>query len=174
MCGDISENPGPGKTKSATKYPCGECRKAVKNNQDAILCACCHKWSHAKCLQISPTIFRYYLDRPDLDWTCSTCALPPLSDSFFESSREEPPNEVETDSLASLTQEPIISSGVESDSLTQDPSTNNLQLENLRKHINKDILMCHININSIQNKFEELVNYKEDWRSHNIHQRNKD
>ena len=60
MCGDISENPGPGKTKSATKYPCGECRKAVKNNQDAILCACCHKWSHAKCLQISPTIFAQF------------------------------------------------------------------------------------------------------------------
>ena len=32
--------------------------------------------------------------------------------------------------------------------------------------------MSTSNINSIQNKFEELVtNYKEDWRSHNIHQR---
>ena len=32
----------------------------------------------------------------------------------------------------------------------------NVQLESLRKNTNKEILMYHLNINSIQNKFEEL------------------
>ena len=35
--------------------------------------------------------------------------------------------------------------------------TLNAQLESQRKYANKDILMCHLNINSIQNKFEELA-----------------
>ena len=37
ICGDVSSNPGPGK-KPTAKYPCGECHKNVRNNQDAILC----------------------------------------------------------------------------------------------------------------------------------------
>ena len=83
ICGDIQVNPGPTKTKPSLKYPCSECKKAVRNNQDAILCAGCNKWSHTKCLQMSHTIFQYYLSMPDIEWTCTSCALPPLSDSFF-------------------------------------------------------------------------------------------
>ena len=48
-CGDVSSNPGPKKT-ATPKYPCGECHKNVRNNQDAILCAVCNTWFHAKCL----------------------------------------------------------------------------------------------------------------------------
>ena len=83
VCGDVSVNPGPRKLKTAPKYPCNECQRAVRNNQDAILCSGCNKWSHAKCLHMSRTTFRYYLDKPDLEWTCATCTLPPLSNSFF-------------------------------------------------------------------------------------------
>ena len=83
VCGDIQANPGPRKTKLSPKYPCSECEKPVRNNQDAILCAGWNKWSHAKCLLMSHTIFQYYLSMPDIEWTCSSCALPPLSDSFF-------------------------------------------------------------------------------------------
>lgn len=48
VCGDIQANPGPKKTKPSPKYPCGECNKAARNNQEAILCVGCNKWSHAK------------------------------------------------------------------------------------------------------------------------------
>ena len=82
ICGDVSSNPGPGK-KPTAKYPCGECHKNVRNNQDAILCVICKSWFHAKCLNMSRNIFRYYLAHPDIDWTCALCSLPPLSDSFF-------------------------------------------------------------------------------------------
>ena len=81
LCGDVAINPGPKGKKFMSKYPCSECHKAVRNNQDAILCATCGNWSHAKCLNMSRTIFQYYLDRPDIEWTCSACALPQLTDS---------------------------------------------------------------------------------------------
>ena len=48
LCGDVATNPGPKGKKSISKYPCSECHKAVRNNQDAILCATCGNWSHAK------------------------------------------------------------------------------------------------------------------------------
>jgi len=74
-CGNIAPNPGPKGTKTSPKYPCGECRKAVRNNQDAILCITCNKWSHAKCLPMSRPIFQYHLERPDIEWCCPACAL---------------------------------------------------------------------------------------------------
>ena len=70
ICGDVSSNPGPGK-KPTAKYPCGECHKNVRNNQDAILCAICKSWFHAKCLNMSRNIFRYYLAHPDISCTCA-------------------------------------------------------------------------------------------------------
>ena len=83
-CGDVATNPGPKGKKSMSKYPCSECHKAVRNNQDAILCATCGNWSHAKCLNMSRHIFQHYLDQADIDWTCPAGALPPLTDSFLE------------------------------------------------------------------------------------------
>ena len=83
VCGDVQVNTCPRKTKLSPKYSYNERKKAVRNNQDAILCACCNKWPHAKCLRMSQTIFQYYLSMPDIEWTCTSCALPPLSDSFF-------------------------------------------------------------------------------------------
>ena len=84
LCGEVAINPCPKGKKSRLKYPCSEFHKAVRNNQDAILCATCGNWSHAKCPNMSRTIFQYYLDRPDIEWNCPACALPQLTDSFFE------------------------------------------------------------------------------------------
>ena len=32
---------------------------------------------------MSKSVFQFYLAHPDIEWTCTFCALPPLSDSFF-------------------------------------------------------------------------------------------
>ena len=53
--GDISSNPGPAKGKDKPKFPCGECSKPVRKNQDAILCSSCDTWSYAKCLKLTVT-----------------------------------------------------------------------------------------------------------------------
>ena len=41
-CGDIDPIPGPEKRKFKPKYPCGECRRIIRRNQDTILCARCN------------------------------------------------------------------------------------------------------------------------------------
>ena len=80
VCGDISSNPGLAKGKDKPKFPYGECSKPVRKNQDAILCSSCDTWSHAKCLKLTITGFKYYLQHPDLEWTCAFCSLPKLSE----------------------------------------------------------------------------------------------
>ena len=92
LSGDIALNPGPGKLarddvdqNCRWKYPCGECTKPVKNNQNGNLCSECSKWFHVMCIGMSVEIFRsYYLSHPDENWLCCMCALPALSDSYFE------------------------------------------------------------------------------------------
>ena len=56
-CGDISPNPGP-KGKPNLKYPCSECHKSVRQNQDGIRCVQCSTWFHVKCLHMTDTIFK--------------------------------------------------------------------------------------------------------------------
>ena len=38
---------------------------------------------------MSRPIFQYYLDRPEIEWSCLSCSLPPLSDSFFADTSAE-------------------------------------------------------------------------------------
>ena len=38
---------------------------------------------------MTDTIFKYYLKYPDIDWTCTLCALPNFSESFFMDSENE-------------------------------------------------------------------------------------
>ena len=80
--GDIHPNPGP------IKFPCKECQKSVWNNQNALLCSECDFWTYAKCLNMSTSAFKYYLERPEVDWTCPLCSLPRLRDSFFLEDKE--------------------------------------------------------------------------------------
>ena len=154
LCGDVTTNPGPKGEKSMPEYPCSECHRAVRNNQNAILCATCGNWSHVKCLNMSRLIFQYYLDQPDIEWTCPACALPPLTDSFFEEVSEG-----DTPILAEECQGETIQNIVLEQSPHRDVTegiSDNDQLEFFRKH-HKDLLIAQLNINSIQNKFEELT-----------------
>ena len=59
----------------------GECTRTARNYQDAILCARYTGWSHAKCLQLSKSTFKYYLQHQEIEWTCSFFSLPNFSDS---------------------------------------------------------------------------------------------
>lgn len=69
------KQPGP-RNQVATKFPCKQCVKAVRNNQDAILCEDCGTWAHRKWLGMSQSVFKYYFDQPLIAWTCYYCALP--------------------------------------------------------------------------------------------------
>ena len=137
LCGDVAINPaGPKGKKSMSKYPCSECHKAVRNNQDAILCATCGNWSHANLM------------------TCPACALLQLADSFFEDVSEGDTLILGEDYQGETTQNTALEQSLHRD-VTEIISDND-RLELFRKHHNKDFLIGHLSINSIQNKFEEL------------------
>ena len=65
-------NPGPNsqynEVKTRWRYPCGECLKPVKSNQNGIHCALCSSWFLVKCIGMSLTMFNsYYLRHPEVD-----------------------------------------------------------------------------------------------------------
>ena len=81
LSGDIEANPGP-KAKRVPKFPCKKCERGIKNNLDAILCIECNTWSHVNCIGMSKPMFQYYLNHPDIDWTCDCCSLHGFTEFF--------------------------------------------------------------------------------------------
>ena len=78
--------PGPEKRKFKPKYPCGECRRTIRRNQDTILCARCNILSHTNCLKLSKSSLNYNQQHPERDWVCSLCSLPDYNESFLNNS----------------------------------------------------------------------------------------
>ena len=148
--GDISLNPGPDQIvsdngkKPVWKFPCAVCDKPVRCNQKGILCNGCDSWHHIKCIDMDVETY-VALSYSQDQWFCkaNNCNWPfDFSNLFFESS-------FSSDTVQ-------ISTPAHHDSSVIPTLRHNDQLENQRNICN-DILLCHLNINSIQNKFEELV-----------------
>ena len=80
--------------------------------------------------------------------TCALCSLPPLSDSFLseDSVRFE---EIEV----SVGMHDQAGEGINANQDFISPQ----ELEAKRTNSSKELLLCHLNINSIQNKFDELA-----------------
>ena len=84
LCGDVATNPGPAMPKAPKS--CNECNKTIRRNQDAILCAECSGWFHAKCLHMSKASFQYYSYSQASNWTCGLCSLPKLTAKCYQQS----------------------------------------------------------------------------------------
>ena len=154
--------PGPN-GKRPPKYPCKECSKNVRNNQDALLCATCKIWSHAKCLGMTKASFKYYLDNANLDWTCSLCSLPFGTTLGTDSNQEL---DTSTHTLTTfLERNTEYENGVDAN---EDPpnSLESLTIVDERKANSSEALIVHLNVNSIQNKFEELRLLNEALKAH--------
>ena len=158
LCGDVQPQPGPA---VKVKYPCKECQRNVRSNQNAILCANCETWSHAKCLGFTNTQFKHYLDNPHIDWICNWCCLP-FSNHFDLGFNAETniSNDFEISAIIQ-DQEGEYANILPTDE--QRPQNkaccheNNSSILDLRKENSSNALLMHLNINSIQNKFEDLT-----------------
>ena len=82
MAGDLELNPGP---KRPIKYPCGECRKAVKSTHRAVQCDSCDIWLHKDCMGMCSTVYRG-LQGCSASWICHQCGLPNFDTSIFGTS----------------------------------------------------------------------------------------
>ena len=160
VCGDVELNPGPtdrkignkDENKSRWKYPCVECAKPVKKNQEGILCADCGRWYHAGCAGISKNKFRsYYMKHPDDNWSCVECSMCNPTDSFFDDIQEESNYGYQSSSSSHVNLE--YESSV---SIINEYDMKLFELLEDRNQQPDEGLIIHININSIQNKFDEL------------------
>ena len=94
---------------------------------------------------MSRPIFQYYLDRPELEWSCLSCSLPPLSDSFF------------VDTSAEYID--AISDGEQRDDCVGNDDLWSQFDETAKKHIT-NFKMAHINANSVGGfKFDEIKSW---------------
>lgn len=60
------------------KDPCSICNKKVLNNQNAIECNTCEKWTHRKCEGMDMETYNYYIstnDNPEITYSCLYCTM---------------------------------------------------------------------------------------------------
>ena len=142
LSGDIAVNPGPAARK--WKFPCKECAKPVKSNDKGLQCDSCDIWCHLKCvpdaIKISPREYDV-LANTDTNWYCYRCIIPDFNDSFFSNKEEQ------NDSVNNVQ--------------NNDDSTNSTNplyegFIDLRKRNSGNFIVSHININSLQYKWDEL------------------
>ena len=79
LSGQIEINSGP-----TTKYPCGECSKAVRWGQNGIACDSCNQWFHTRCIDLSPQIYDVLANGSDMEWECCNCGIKNISVSLFD------------------------------------------------------------------------------------------
>ena len=129
VSGDVSTNPGPDK--------CQVCDRAVAKNHRVVRCIECDSQTHIKCGEVSPKEYnqRKYVN----NWLCTKCLLSHLPGTEF-----------------------LDFSFSDSDHINSDTSNNSScafdepDLLQQRKTQLQDILISYLNINSVQNKFEEF------------------
>ena len=158
LCGDVPPQPGPA---VKVKYPSKECRRNVRSNRNAILYANCETWSHARCLGFTNTQFKHYLDNSHIDWICNWCCLPFCKHSDLGFNAESNISNDFEISVIIQDQEGEYANILPTDG--QRPHNkaccheNNSSIIDLRKENSSNALLMHLNINSIQNKFEDLT-----------------
>ena len=136
-----------GKTSSSRKSPvykcpCGICLKPAKCNQKRIQCCDidCKAWFHIKCINMPDHVYQRSHIEHNIPWLCNRCAVPFMfNDSFFSDS-SQPEHDVQEDQQDSGAQEPPIFE----------------EIIHLRRQHPGNLVVSYININSVQNKFEEL------------------
>ena len=57
------------------KYPCTKCDKQVKEQQNAIECTKCKKWTHLNCTRLTEIEFRKHNKNKKATWHCTKCAV---------------------------------------------------------------------------------------------------
>jgi len=158
LCGDIHQHPGP-VAKRNIKYPCKDCGKSVRSNQDAILCSVCKIWLHAKCIGFTNVQFKYYLENPTVDWICEWCDFPFRDmDSLMYQDNEENLLDQGKISTTILTRNTSVNEYANISSNENDSQSHLVapDIVTTRQKDSRGLMMCHLNVNSLQNKFEEI------------------
>ncbi|EDO38494.1 predicted protein [Nematostella vectensis] len=112
--------------------------------------------------------FKDYAKNPSLYWACSTCIFPgeiSINETTFELPSEGTGNSPADDDPL---QDRNLMGNIKLDPVEPGAEgiPENTELERLRNQHKKELLIAHLNINSIQNKFEELCKIIKDLQIH--------
>ena len=55
------------------KYPCKQCSKSCKSNQNCICCDICNMWYHIKCVSLTLSQFNSLKANSSMPYFCSSC-----------------------------------------------------------------------------------------------------
>ena len=142
LCGDISPNPGP-----CVKTKCKTCERTLARNHRTMWCETCNLLYHLKCSGLSIKNYQQIQLNTSSSWICTPCLYETLPvDLSFNSNHS-------ANDLFQQQNESLHSTASEEDPL--------LIMSNKRQtHHNEDLLI-HPNINSVQNKLDELKEINE-------------
>lgn len=158
LSGDISLNPGP------IRFPCGICEKPVRSNQHGLQCDGCDTWSHRNCLSMLKAEY-VRLSNSMESWFCKNCILPNFTDSFFSCSDSSSGDSSfgQTEYSGSPVQSPGITTSTDNTinqslggSDSEDQCDIFKELRDLKTGNHKKPIICHLNINSLRHKFNDL------------------
>ena len=132
-------------------------------NQNAILCAGCNVWSHASCLGLTNLTFKHSLDNLEKDWVCGLCSLPfntTLGADYLHQ------NSFEALNLSNLHEINIEANSPEYPNDVSNPPETESTIVDVRQINPSEAFIMHLNINSLQNKFEELKTLNQALQAH--------
>lgn len=125
--------------------------------------------SHAKCLGLNKIGFKYYKDYQDRMWTCGLCSLPFRSESYLSNEMCELENTMTmTNTQTSMEgiEEIYANSGEGEDINMQDSQRHSIFEE--RQINSSGAFIMHLNINGLQNKYDELKLLNDTLKAHII------
>ena len=134
VAGDIPPNPGP------VRYPCTECGKPVRSNQQGIFCDSCEMWTHTRCCGVSKEAYER-LSQEQSEWFCLRCSMSglPFANSSLNSSLDS------NDTVSS-----------------QEEETNDFQSCLAGVRSSSAMVFCHLNIQSLLPKMDECQQFFQD------------
>lgn len=161
LCGDVHPHPGPSIRKSRTrsrnsankiKFPCTQCDEEVRDNQRALSCDGCGRWTHTICSDISNEEYTKLTEIGDFAWLCPACVTlnSNLNDSFSNTSDNTEVDDSETLKTISSKRKPT-----QSRPLTCDNDTRP-QHQRDKNQKRSGLKILNINFQSIKSKVEEF------------------
>ena len=127
----------------------GSCERTNRKNQGAILCDCCDKWHHLKCCGLSKSTFNKLGNSTD-GWAGFICGLPQLTESFFATTANA------SDAFEDQQAEAVY------------VNAENKELPDMIQTRTKgaqQILIMHLNVNSLPNKTEDVATLVKESRA---------
>ena len=134
VSGDIELNPGP--------TSCSVCNKVIASNHRALSCDQCKLWCHMECGQVKLSEYKRLQQMDQFNWICPACLL--TASPFADASVLSGEGECCAQTLNA------------SNLLNTSASSPVPEFNKSRNDDDREILIMHLNIIGIQNKFEEV------------------